>query len=214
MSTYNTRKTADYSPLAVHFTKEKKFVRSDLIRNGDPLFNFKRASAMDRLLNILKTKTICPSPMPWLPNNPRAVCFTECIWDALIPLAEVYSSYGVVFAKSLIFSKGGGPALYVRGDQLKRLIDAQVIPSDLEPFIQPFDPEAVLKQGVKIDYLHEREWRLPSEFTFEYSDLEYVLVRSIKEATAVVHEIGAQRLPEKKLIPLDTYEEIRKSWGK
>ena len=189
-------------------------MRPSLTAVGDPLFNFKHASAMDRLLNILKTKTICPSPMPWLPNSPKAVCFTECIWDALIPLAEVYSSYGVVFAKHLVFSKGGGPALYVRGDQLKKLIDAQTIPHDLEPFIEPFDPEAVLRPGVKIDYLHEREWRLPSQFTFDYSDIEHVLVGSIKEATSVVHEIGSQNLPENKLIPLDTYEEIRKAWGK
>lgn len=189
-------------------------MRPDLVAEGDPLFNFKRASAMDRLVSILKTKTIYPSPMPWLPNSPKAVCFTECIWDALIPLAEAYSPYGVVFPKRLIFNKGGGPALYVRGDQLKKLIEDKAIPPDLEPFIQPFDPEAVLRPEVKIDYLHEREWRLPSQFTFEYSDLEYVLVESIEEATSVVHQIGSQRLPEKKLIPLNTYEEIRKAWGK
>lgn len=178
------------------------------------MFDFKRASAMDRLVSILKTKTIHPSPMPWLPNNPQAICFTECIWDALIPLAEVYSPYGIVFTKRLIFNKGGGPALYIRGNQLKRLIAGGAIPPDLEPFIAPFDPEAVLKRGVKIDYLHEREWRLPSQFTFEYNDLEYVLVESIDEASSVVHQIGAERLPERKLIPLNTYEEIRKGWGK
>jgi len=189
-------------------------MRSDLVANGDPLFDFKQATAMDRLMNILKTKTIYSSPMPWLPSSPKAVCFTECIWDALISLAEVYSPYGVVLSKRLIFDKGGGPALYVRGDQLKKLIEAKDIPPDLEPFIQPFDPKAVLKPGVKIDYLHEREWRLPSQFTFEYSALEYVLVESIEEATSVVHQIGSQRLPEKKLIPLNTYEEIRKAWGK
>jgi hypothetical protein len=152
--------------------------------------------------------------MPWLPNYPRAVCFTECIWDSLISLSEVYSPYGVVFSKRLIFDKGGGPALYVRGDQLSKLIGAGNIPPDLEPFIEPFDPKAVLRRGVTIDYLHEREWRLPSQLSFEYSDLEYVLVKSIEEATSVVHRIGAANLPEKKLIPLNTYEEIRKAWGK
>jgi hypothetical protein len=169
---------------------------------------------MDRLLNILKTKTIHPSPMPWLPNSPKAVCFTECIWDSLIRLSEAYSPYGVVFSKRLVFGKGGGPALYVRGDHLKEWIASATIPPHLEPFIQPFDPLAVIKPAVKIDYLHEREWRLPLKFTFEYSDLEYVLVESIEEATRVVHQIGSERLPEKKLIPLDTYEEIRKAWGK
>lgn len=214
MSSYDTRKRADYSPLVVHFTKGKEFVRHGLVTKGDPLFDFKRASAMERLVSILKTKTIYSSPMPWLPNSPRAVCFTECIWDALISLSEVYSPYGVVFSKRLIFDKGGGPALYVRGDQLKKLIELKAIPPDLEPFIEPFDPGAVLKPEVPIDFLHEREWRLPSHFTFEYSDLEYVLVESIADATSVVHQIGSERLPEKKLIPLNTYEEIRKAWGK
>jgi hypothetical protein len=126
----------------------------------------------------------------------------------------MYSPYGVVFSKRLVFSKGGGPALYVRGDHLNRLIQSNTIPSALEPFIAPFDPDAVIKPPVKIDFLHEREWRLPARFSFDYNDLEYVLVESIEEAHRVVHQIGAKRLPEKKLIPLNVYEEIRKAWGK
>ena len=198
----------------MHFTKGKDFVLPDPVTRGDPLFDFKHASAQDRLMNILKKKTIYPSPIPWLPNKPKAVCFTECIWDALIELSEAYSPYGLVFSKRLVFEKGGGPALYVRGDHLKALIDAGEVPPNLEPFIEPFDPKEVLKRGVKIDYIQEREWRLPNEVAFEYSDLEYVLVESIEDVTNIVHEIGAASLPEKKFIPLNTYEEIRKAWGK
>lgn len=189
-------------------------MRHDLVLNQDPLFDFKKTSAKDRLLSILEKKIIYPSPMPFLPNSPKAVCFTECIWDALISLSEAYSPYGVVFSKRLIFNKGGGPSLYVRGEQLKKLIDAKSIPCDLEPFIAPFDPGGILKPGVVIDFLHEREWRLPSQFAFDYSDIEYVLVESIEDVTSIVHKIGSQRLPEKKLIPLNAYEEIRKAWGK
>ena len=97
---------------------------------------------------------------------------------------------------------------------MKRMIEAKKIAPGLEPFITPFDPEAVLKREVKIDYLHEREWRLPLQFAFEYADLEYVLVESIEDATSIVHKIGSENLPEKKLIPLSIYEEIRKAWGK
>jgi hypothetical protein len=187
-------------------------MRPDLIMEGDPLFSFKNSSAIDRLMNILEMKTIHASPMPFLPRSPKAVCFTECIWDALVSLAEEYSPYGVVFSKRFIFDKGGGPALYVRGDHLKELGEA--IPQVIEPFVEPFDPKAVLKEGVRIDYLHEREWRLPSALTFEYSDLDYVLVESIEEVNDVVHKIASHRLPEKKLIPLNTYEQIRKAWGR
>lgn len=214
MPSYDTRRTADYSPLVVHFTKDGPFMRPDLVVQGDPLFEFKHSTALDRLMSILRNKVIRSSPMPWLPNNPRSVCFTECIWDALVPLSEVYSPYGLVFSKHLVFERGGGPALYLRGDHLKHLIETRSIPSTLEPFIQPFDPKEVIRSGVKIDYLHEREWRLPTELSFEYGNLEYVLVKSLEDATSVVRTIGSQSLPEKKLIPLDTYEEIQRAWGK
>jgi hypothetical protein len=123
-----------------------------LVKEGDPLFALKRASAMDRLMNILETKTIFPSPMPFLPRSPRAVCFTECTWDALVHLSEKYSYYGVVFSKRVIFEKGGGPALYVRGDLMKGL--GENLPTAIEPFVQPFDPVGVIKTGIKLDYIH------------------------------------------------------------
>lgn len=152
--------------------------------------------------------------MPWLSTTPRAVCLSECIWDALVQLSEAYSPYGLVFSKRLIFEKGGGPALYVRGDKLKRLIDDTAVPASVEPFIQPFDPTAVIRHGVPIDFLHEREWRLPTDLPFEYSDLEYVLVDSKENASAVVREIGSANLPDQKVVPFDVYETIKKAWGR
>ena len=189
-------------------------MRPDLVSNGDALHGFLHTSALDRLMSILDKKMIYASPMPWVPSSPKAVCFTECVWDALVPLSEVYSPYGLVFQKRLIFERGGGPALYVRGDQLKSLIASGTIPQNIEPFITPFDPKGTIKPGVKIDYIHEREWRLPTQLQFDYNDLEYVLVGTIAEATHVVHTIGSRSLPEKKLIPLSTYETIREAWGK
>jgi hypothetical protein len=186
-------------------------VMADLVEESHPLFAFRTAPARDRLISILKTKTIHASPMPFLPRNPSAVSFTECVWGGLTSLAEQYSPYGVVFSKHLIFGKGGGPALYVRGDTVRGL--AGDIPASIEPFIAPFDPEALLKPGVPLDFLHEREWRLPSPLAFEYSDLEYVLVESIRDATWVVHQIGEQHLPEEKLIPMEVHRTIKSAWG-
>ena len=60
---------------------------------------FVDSGAKDRLINILETKIVYGSPMPWLPNNPQAVCFTECVWDALEEHTRSYSSFGVVFKK-------------------------------------------------------------------------------------------------------------------
>ncbi len=211
MANFDTLRTADYSPLVVHFTKSHRMVREDLIVDGDRLFAYRRAEAKERLISILTDRIIHASPMPFLATNPRAVCFTECIWESLTSLVGQYSSYGIVFGKRLIFDLGGGPALYLRGDSLVEI--GNQIPQTLHPFIAPFDPEARIRAGVPLDWLHEREWRLPHSLEFTYADVEYVLVESIQEATELVHEIGAQRLPESKVIPMEVYRSIKQAWS-
>ena len=185
-------------------------VQHDLIGEVDPLFVYREASASDRLMSILQNRIIHASPMPFLPTAHRAVCFTECIWEGLNHLADQYSPYGVVFSKRLIFDFGGGPALYLRGDMLGALESR--IPKEIYPFIAPFDPEATLKPGVRLDWLQEREWRLPDSLQFEYANVEYVLVESIGDATNLVHQIGAQHLPENKVIPMEVYRNIKSTW--
>lgn len=201
----------DYSPLVVHFTKDSEMVRAKLIKEGAPLHAFKKATGIERLLNILTTRRILASPMPFLPGDPTAVCFTECVWESLTEIAEAqYSPYGVVFEKKKVFEAGGGPALYLRGDLLKE--GGEGIPPKMLPFVVPFDPTAVLKSGVIQDWLHEREWRLPSDFQFEYSDIRYVIVKTLDDARAIVHKIGSQSLPEEKLIPTDVHTAISTAW--
>lgn len=212
MTNYYTRRTADYSPLVVHFTKEpdRPMVKKELVANTHPLYTYQTTSAKERLLNILISRTIYASPMPFLPNNAEAVCFTECIWDALISLADVYSPYGVVFSKRLIFEKGGGPALYIRGDSLNT-IQSSIAPC-LEPLIAPFDPDGILKHGVHLNWVHEREWRLPTSLKFEYSDIEYVIVANMQDAMDILQHIGSQHIPEENYIPMDVYRTIKKAW--
>jgi len=85
---FDTTRTPDYSPLVVHFTKSREMVRHDLIIEGDPLFEHRQASARDRLVSILSNRIIHHSPMNFIPTDRRAVCFTECIWEALRRLAD------------------------------------------------------------------------------------------------------------------------------
>ncbi len=207
---FDNLRTADYSPLVVHFTKSKRMVRDDLIVEGDNLFPAKESSAKDRLMSILTNRIIYASPMPFLPTDPRAVCFTECIWEGLANLVGQYSSYGVVFSKRLVFDQGGGPALYLRGDNFVAVRDQ--IPEALHPFIAPFDPDARIKAGVPLDWLHEREWRLPHSLEFQDADVRYVIVESIQEATEFVHQLGAHQLPESKVIPMEVYRNIKQAW--
>jgi len=184
---------------------------ANLVGETHPLYNFKNKPSRDRLLNILKERKIHASPMPFLPHNANAVCFSECIWEGLASLAEQYSAYGVVFSKRLIFRKGGGPALYIRGDHVRDL--AASMPAPIEPFISPFDPAAVIQPGIPLNFLHEREWRLPASLDFEYGDIEHVLVETISDAAWLLDQISDEDLPEEKLIPMDVHRSIKRSWG-
>jgi len=183
-----------------------------LVVDSHPLFAYKKTNAKERLLSILMNKIIYASPMPFLPKNSEAVCFTECIWDALINLADRYSPYGIVFSKRLIFENGGGPALYMRGDSLSTI--QSNMPSCLEPLVVPFDPDGILAHGVPLNWVHEREWRLPKALGFEYSDIQYVIVATIQDAFDVIQRIGPQDIPEENYIPMDVYRTIRKAWKK
>jgi hypothetical protein len=150
--------------------------------------------------------------MPFLAGDSNAVCFTECVWESLTEIAEAqYSPYGVVFNKKAIFDRGGGPALYVRGDLFKAHDAA--IPKEVLPFVVPFDPEAVIKPEVPQDWVHEREWRLPVDFTFDYSDIQYVIVKTLDDARVVLQTIGSQNLLEDRLIPTDVHTAIKSAWS-
>lgn len=208
---FDTLRTPDYSPLVVHFTKNHPINRRDLLTDADPLYGHQQSAAFERLKNIIQKKIIHSSFIPFVPSNPRAVCFTECIWEGLNALASTYSPYGIVFSKRLLFDQGGGPALYLRGDALQKF--GKELPDQIYPFIAPFDPEAVLKSNVRIDWLQEREWRLPHSLNFEYADIEYVLVNSIADASQLVHLIGSAHLPENKVIPMEVYRQIKHAWS-
>lgn len=207
---FDTLWTPDYSPLVVHFTKGTPINRRDLLTEGDPLHAHQQTPAFERLKSIIQNRVIHGAPIPFVPNDPRAVCFTECVWEGLNALADRYSYYGIVFSKRLLFDQGGGPALYVRGDMLQNL--GAGLPPDMYPFIAPFDPEAKLKQGVRLDWLQEREWRVPHSLKFADADIQYVLVNSIADASQLVQFIGAQHLPEKKVIPMEVHRQIKQAW--
>ena len=213
MTNYYTRKTPDYSPLLVHLTKDgkiRRMVRQNDIATDHPLHQHKPSSAIDKLVSILTNKTIHASPMP-LVGEASSVCFTECVWDALVAHGIRYSSYGVVFSKRTIFQAGGGPALYVRGDILQKEIDG--LPQPFKAFVVPFDPDGLVQPGVIQDWIHEREWRLPISFKFEYADVRYVLVDSIADADRIMQLVGTINLPANRFIPMEVYSTIKEAWS-
>lgn len=108
-------------------------------------------------------------------SNNKAICFTESTLQGLEAHNSVYNAkYGVSFKREILFSKGANPAINIRDDLLNKNVECILdgnswnavknhIPEPLIPFINIIN--------TKFDATHEREWRVPSDMQFEYSDL-------------------------------------------
>jgi hypothetical protein len=209
----------DFSDYVGHFTK----TRQPTIKPGGGLPPIS-GSARDKLISILRSKTIRATTMPW--TKKPAVAFTECTWGSILAHTKQYSKFGVGFKKSLLFDSDGGPAIYLRSD----LYDAQhdfvsrVHPSwkgfdpNLYAFITPFNPEyasaaskAKMKLKTIVDYTHEREWRVPHDFHFELSDVEFVVLPSY-ESMATFPQNIKNGIGREKFILADVYSTIEKLW--
>lgn len=208
---FNTRSTPDYSPLVVHFTRDRSLTVDWKVDKTHPLHAHKDSSARDRLESILHESTIYASPMPFIKQNPNTVCFSECVWPGIADLSDQYSSFGLVFNKRVLFNRGGGPALYVRGDTLQDV--ANDVPASLCSFISPFDPDAVIKRGRPLDWIHEREWRLPGNLSFVDAEVEYVIVDSVTDVQELLSIFGTDRIPLNKFIVMEVYRNIQSGWA-
>jgi hypothetical protein len=202
----------DFSNYLVHFTS-----------NGDPkggiddnpIADVAHLSAMDRLVNILRDKKVRPSKMPWTHAN--AVCFTECPWSSLLAHAGHYSPFGIGFSKKSIFAKHGGPAIYIRPDHFEKQ-RGRGYTDHLWPFLTPFSPlyrpyhmkQAAYDKGT-CDYSHEREWRVPHEFPFEYNQVEFIILNTYKDMAAFPQDLK-DAIGREKFILMDNYRLIEKLW--
>jgi len=97
------------------------------------------------------------------------VCFTESTQAGLDYLISErqYPPWGIVFRKEAIWTAGGGPVWYARQEQWNYLPPA-------------FKSWAVRTEPGSVQWLHEREWRVPGtgripSFRFEPSDVHAVI---------------------------------------
>ncbi|MCA9229106.1 MAG: hypothetical protein KDA57_00530 [Planctomycetales bacterium] len=185
----------DLSNYLAHFTKG---------RPGKP--------ALRILEEILSSKRLLASNLPW--TNLPAVCFTECPWTSLLAHSKQYSPFGIGFAKPRVFAAGGGPAYYVRADHYKK----QNWKKHVHTFVTPFWPKyrpASLKTdalgGKTIDYSHEREWRVPHDFVFEYSHVEFVILNSYDDMAKFSKDLKDQ-IGREKFILMENYKTIEQLW--
>jgi len=175
-------------------------------------------------VKILDGKKILATPMPW--TDKRAVAFTECPWGSLLAHAKQYSGFGIGFRKAQLFESGGGPAIYMRADlfEKQKEFKSQSHPTwqgfhpDIYSFVTPFSPEyapADYKKtnlkGKTVDYTHEREWRVPGDFSFTLSQVQFVIIPSYADVASFPAPFK-DAIGRDKFIMLDVYSQIEKLW--
>lgn len=157
---------SDFTGKLVHLTKSNESV------NG-----------FENLFKILTEKNILGSTTEsgFICGNIPAVCFQD------MPLHSIaeniyyeqflkknqdreeyrYTGYGLRFSKEYIYQKGGRPVIYDRTQDAKSYLD-----KDNYWRIVNFD---LSNKNNYIDWMHEREWRLPNNLDFELSAVEVLL---------------------------------------
>lgn len=200
----------DISSYLAHFTSNKFPKGYKDIHN--PTNPYMRVPAIKRLENILKDKKILASILPWT-GALKAVCLTECPWTSLVEHTKQYSPYGVGFTKEFIFAKGGAPAYYVRPDYFRQ----QEWSNDAMTFVTPFWPEYATKEQKektkfkKCDYTHEREWRVPNDLEFDYSDIAFVILNDYNDIIQFPDEL-INVIGRDKFLLMDNYKKIETLW--
>jgi hypothetical protein len=151
----------------------------------------RRLDPPDRLAQILHDGTIRAFPTFGTSYRP-IVAFTESSEASVRRLItdRRYEPFGVGFSKQFIFDQGGGPVLYVRGDEWSAATGA--LPGPLRARLVRFWPGAERQPGDPLgaldapqlpdhlrtasEWLHEREWRVPHDVAFAWTDVKFLLV--------------------------------------
>lgn len=61
------------------------------------------------------------------------------------------------------------------------------------------------------DYTHEREWRVPHDFPFDYNRIEFVILNSYEDMAKFPKELK-DAIGREKFILMDNYKQIEKLW--
>lgn len=199
----------DFSNFLAHFTSNRPPVGKDDVKN--PVKDKAKGQALTRLINILNEKEIIASTMPW--TNSHAVCFTECPWTSLIDHTKAYSPYGLGFNKPMIFSRNGAPVYYVRADQFEKQQWNDHLKAFVTPFWPSYRPKSLNdKKAFKTcDYTHEREWRVPHNFQFEYNQIEFVILNTYKDMAKFPQDLK-DSIGREKFILMENYKKIERLW--
>jgi hypothetical protein len=200
LRTYNLPDIGDH---LIHFTGRNggRFAVPDDIR---------ALSYPDRLARILYQGRI--RAVPTFGTGGRAiVAFTESSQASVLRLISEgsYTPWGIGFSKQIIFDQGGGPVLYVRGDEWDATTAA--LPDPVRARAVRFWPGAAWQEGDPLildaqqlpdaianesQWLHEREWRVPHDVVFDWADVRFLILPTRDWAALEAHQYGAAYGPE------------------
>lgn len=211
----------DYSEYVAHFTSAVA-IQDDVTLNRQigPL------TPVERLARILQEGRITATKKHFSLGRP-SVAFTECPWTSLLDHATRYSSFGVGFTKQLLWEKGGQPALYMRSEYLKALKDHvethaahpvfPSIPTDVGALYTPIerDPEWPMLSGTtvqtRVDFAHEREWRVVGDLTFIPADVQFIVVDRFSDI-AHLPQAWVRAIGEDRILSMSNYRRIMELW--
>lgn len=201
----------DFSNYLAHFTTSGEPNVTDVEQNVG--LQWKNMTAYEKLISILRGKTINATMMPW--THASAICFTECPWSSLLAHTQTYSPYGIGFHKAFIYSRHGGPVYYIRPDhfkqQIKKGVDKYVWPL-LTPFSPSYRPKHMKGSYFPtVDFSQEREWRVPHDLPFEYDNIEFVILNDIQDFQNFPEDLKAQ-IGVDKFILMENYKNVERLW--
>ena len=203
----------DFSAYLSHFTKDGDFCHAepDVVVEA-----FRKMTAFERLCSILEMKEIKTSTMPW--TNSPGLCFTECPWSSLLIHTQQYSPYGLGFTKEFIYRHGGSPVFYIRFKMLNAIVanisdnkTKESVMQFLTPYSPEYDTDYAKKKYKRVDYTHEREWRMPNSLTFSYEDIAFVIIQKHVDYDMLPEDFKVN-FDRNKIIVMDNYRLVEDLW--
>lgn len=155
--------------------REKISNRSDLVARLSHLTGRKASNddeAFEVLWKILTEKRLIASGAEGFINGDiKAVCFQEIPLQAMAENVlrgnTHYFGFGLRVNRGFFYCRGGRPVFYGEVDHLKKILPTteywRIVSMDLN------DPDRI------IDWSHEREWRHPGDFEFDWSEIEVIV---------------------------------------
>lgn len=101
------------------------------------------------------------------PEQTKAVCLTEATIPNWQEIKNTHGEYGFVFRKSDIIRLDGAPVISLPQSVIDDMKSKrEPIPQTLWPYVTKLLLPSPTSQK-KIDFLHEREWRVPHDISFD-----------------------------------------------